>query len=153
MRGVGVPSKEGLLALVLCARRASAGPSWTPGLRTLQENRPAASSDPVLASGPTKNPSRPKCLLSLSGSQKPIPKTEILSIHVPEPHPGWLPGPQREPLVPDGYSCHRVTPSAPPCLVLSSRDFTRNTKCSSFSLSLRHFPEFHGPWASLPTGP
>lgn len=150
MCDVGAPSKDKLLALVLCTRRASEGPSWTPGfwfragLQTPQEDREAASSEPVLASGPPKNASRAKCLLSLSGSRGPILKTELFSIHTPEPHPGWPPGPRRQPLVPDGPrrvggTCrHRVSPSALEILN------------ASFSLSLRHFPEFHELWASLP---
>lgn len=53
MCDMGAPSKDKLLALVLCTRRASEGPSWTPGfwfragLQTPQEDREAASSEPV----------------------------------------------------------------------------------------------------------
>lgn len=81
MCDVGVPSKDELLALVLCTRRASAGPSWTPGfwfraplpagLRTLQENREAAPSHPVLASGPQRTLAVQNTFSHLQGAKNP----------------------------------------------------------------------------------
>lgn len=70
-------------------------------------------------------------------------KTKVMSIHMSQPHPVWLPGTQHQPLLPSGLlTCQRHLPSpghilCPPgphsLLSCSFQDLIRNAKSYSFS--------------------